>query len=74
MPNVSLDIADATELCELLAFVSDWLARNREQLEPSLQRHVGTEGYGIQLLRQDIERFVYLLGGDGSDLFGTEPM
>ncbi|TWP33133.1 hypothetical protein [Leekyejoonella antrihumi] len=74
MPNISLDMTDATELREMLAFVSDWLASDREHLEPSLQRYVGVEGYGVQPLRRDIERFSFLLGDDGSDLFGTEPM
>jgi hypothetical protein len=71
MPRITLDISDATELAETLQFLSDWLARDPGRLSPSLEEFVGHPGYGIAQLRQDLDRFVFLLGGnDGEPLFG----
>lgn len=70
MPNVSLDVVDATELIGMLDFISSWLAGDREVLEGSLRTFVGVEGHDIEALRGDLERFMFLLGGDGESLFG----
>ena len=71
MPEVKLDAADAAELAEMLQFLSQWLARDPSRLGPSLEDFVGHPGYGITQLRDDLERFVFLLGGsDGEPLFG----
>jgi hypothetical protein len=69
-----LDPVDTTELGELLAFLSEWLAGpDAGQLEDSLQRHVGTDGYDLTALRHDLARFTFLLGNDdGERLFGTD--
>jgi hypothetical protein len=41
------------------------------RLGPSLEEFVGHPAYGLTQLRQDLERFVFLLGGsDGEPLFG----
>jgi len=41
------------------------------RLGASLEGFVGHPAYGIGQLRQDLERFVFLLGGsDGEPLFG----
>jgi hypothetical protein len=53
-------------------FVSKWFADDREVLDRSLRRFVGVEGYGIESLRGDLERFIFLLGGDGEALFGPD--
>jgi hypothetical protein len=66
-PNLHPD--DATELSELLDFLGDWLDTDTELLAASLRRFVGTDGYDLTELRQDLARFVFLLGGDGDRLF-----
>lgn len=74
MPTVNLDTADAVELAELLGFLSDWLTgADRDRLDASLRRFVGTAGYDVAELRGDLDRFVFLLGGtDGEALFGSD--
>jgi hypothetical protein len=68
--NVSLD--DAMELGQLLQFLDDWLATDREQLGTSLARFIGTDGYGLEMLRDDLARFMFLLGEtDGEGLFSS---
>ena len=65
--------ADAAELAEMLQFLSDWLARYRDHLEPSLEGFVGSPAYGTRQLRDDLARFIFLLGGsDGEPLFDPE--
>lgn len=71
--DVRVDGADAAELAELLAFISDWLdtGGDAELLEASLARFVGSSAYDLAELRADLARFVLLLGGvDGERLFG----
>jgi hypothetical protein len=71
MPEVKLNAADAAELAEILQFLSEWLARDRGRLGSSLAEFVGHPAYGPDELRNDLERFVFLLGGsDGEPLFG----
>jgi hypothetical protein len=70
MPEINLDTADAAELAEVLQFLSSWLARDPGRLAASLEEYVGHPAYGIGQLRQDLERFAFLLGGsDGEALF-----
>jgi hypothetical protein len=55
----------------MLQFLSQWLAHDPGRLGASLEEFVGNPAYGIQDLRSDLERFVFLLGGsDGEPLFG----
>ena len=71
MPAVKLDVTDAAELAEMLQFLSGWLGRDPARLGPSLEEFVGHPAYGLDQLRDDLERFVFLLGGsDGEPLFG----
>jgi hypothetical protein len=71
MPEMRLDATDAAELAEMLQFRSGWLARDPARLGPSLEDFVGHPAYSLAQLRQDLERFVFLLGGsDGEPLFG----
>jgi hypothetical protein len=71
MPELRLDVVDAAELAELLQFLSQWLARDRGCLGASLEEFVGHPAYNIGELRQDLNRFTVLLGGDdGESLFG----
>jgi hypothetical protein len=71
MPDVRLDAVDAAELAELLQFLSQWLARDPGRLGTSLEEFVGHPAYNVSQLRQDLDRFVFLLGGDdGEALFG----
>jgi hypothetical protein len=40
------------------------------RLGPSLEDFIGHPGYGTAQLRQDLDRFIFLLGGsDGESLF-----
>ena len=67
-----LDAGDAAELAELLAFIADWLHQDQSRLEPSLLTFVGSVGYGVDTLRADLARFCFLLGDDGTQLFGQD--
>jgi hypothetical protein len=72
MPEMRLNATDAAELAEMLQFLSEWLARDPARLAASLADFVGNPAYGIGQLRDDLERFVFLLGGsDGKQLFGS---
>jgi hypothetical protein len=73
VPEVRLDAADAAELAEMLQFLSEWLARDPARLSASLEQFVGHPAYGTAQLRQDLDRFTFLLGGDdGESLFGPD--
>jgi hypothetical protein len=74
MPEVKLDAVDAAELAELLQFLAQWLARDPGRLGASLEDFVGHPAYNTGELRQDLNRFTFLLGGDdGESLFGPDP-
>jgi hypothetical protein len=72
MPQITLDLSDATELAETLTFIAGWLSGSQKQvLAQSLAAFVGHPAYGIEALRNDLHRFVFLLGvSDGEELFG----
>lgn len=71
VPDVRLHPSDAAELAELLQFLDDWLATDRDHLEASLTHFLGSRGYDLSQLRTDLGRFVFLLGAkDGERLFG----
>jgi hypothetical protein len=73
MPEVKLDAVDAAELAEMLQFLTEWLTRDPGRLAASLEEFVGHPAYGLAQLRDDLERFVFLLGGsDGEPLFGPQ--
>jgi hypothetical protein len=74
MPTVAIDTDDAGELVEMLAFIDEWLTHDPE-LKTSLAEFVGHPAYGIQHLHDDLQRFVFLLGGDdeGRFLVGHNP-
>ncbi len=73
MPGVTLHPADAEELAGILSFISDWLARDPAHLQPSLASYIGHPGYTTQHLRDDLDRFVFLLGGDGKQFLTSKP-
>jgi hypothetical protein len=71
---MSLDAVDAAELAELLQFLSQWLSRDPARLGASLEEFAGHPAYGTAQLRQDLDRFTFLLGGDdGESLSGPGP-
>ncbi len=71
MTDVRLDAGDAAELAELLQFLAEWLARDPGRLGASLEQFAGNPAYNISQLRQDLDRFTFLLGADdGESLFG----
>ena len=69
MPNTSLDTSDAAELAELLQFIRDWLATDHDRLATSLTNFVGNRGYDLAQLRNDLDRFTFLLGGNDGEPF-----
>jgi len=72
MPEIRLDAGDAAELAELLQFLAEWLARDPGRLGTSLEQFVGHPAYNIGQLRQDLDRFTFLLGADdGEALLGN---
>jgi hypothetical protein len=74
MPDMKLDASDAAALAEMLQFLTGWLARDPARLAASLEEFVGHPAYGLAQLRDDLERFIFLLGGsDGEQLFGPQP-
>ena len=73
MPEMKLDVVDAAELAELLQFLGGWLARDPDRLGASLAGYVGHPAYGTAQLRQDLDRFTFLLGGDDGEQEG-EPV
>ena len=72
MPEVRLDAVDAAELAELLQFLSQWLARDRALLGASLGEFVGHPAYNVGELRQDLDRFTFLLGGHDGEHWLTD--
>jgi len=71
VPDDRLHPSYAAELAELLQFLDDWLAADRDHLEASLTHFTGSRGYDLSQLRTDLDRFAFLLGAnDGERLFG----
>jgi hypothetical protein len=67
-PFLGLDISEAVELGELLAFLSDWLASDPNRLDASLHGFAGVPDYAgsvyrVDELRADVERFARALLG-----------
>jgi hypothetical protein len=55
----------------MLQFPSEWLARDPGRLGPYLAEFAGHPAYGLAHLRDDPQRFIFLLGGsDGEQLPG----
>ncbi len=70
MAQINLDHADAFELAELMTFLAGWLTTDPDTLHTSLTHYLGTTGYDLHQLGQDLHRFAFLLGGnDGEPLF-----
>ena len=72
MPQITLDTSDATELAELLTFLTGWLSGSQKQaLADSFAAFVGHPAYDTDTLRADLHRFAFLLGAsDGEELSG----
>lgn len=72
MPQISLDLADAAELAEMLTFLASWLSGTQKQaLAGSLTAFVGHPACTTEALCADLHRFAFLLGvSDGEELFG----
>jgi hypothetical protein len=72
MPQITLDLTDAAELAEMLAFLADWLSGGQKQtLAGSLITFAGHTACNTEALRADLHRFVFLLGvSDGEELLG----
>jgi len=66
--HVSLDAADAVELGEILAFLSDWLLSDPNRLDASHYEFLGTPdptgpAGTLDELRADLDRFAEMLLG-----------
>ena len=73
MPEVRLDAADAAEARRNAAIPHRLAGPRPRPPGRSLEEFVGHFAYDISQLRQDLDRFVFLLGGsdgDGEPLFG----
>jgi hypothetical protein len=55
--------SNAAELAEMLQFLTRWLTRGAARLAASLEGFAGNPAYGIPQLRDNLERFIFLLGG-----------
>jgi hypothetical protein len=70
--NVTLAMADAIELEQLLDFLACWMKSDHDYLAPSLARFLGTEAADMDpgSLAADFARFRFLLGAtDGEGIF-----
>ena len=72
MPQITLDMADAAELAEMLTFLASWLTSSQNQiLADSFAAFAGHPAYNTSTLCADLHRFAFLLGAsDGEELFG----
>ena len=72
MPDVALELNEATELAELLTFIAGLFSGTENKtLSGALDRFLAAPGYDLTTLHADLHRFVFLLGAsDGEDLFG----
>ena len=79
-----LDMPDAIELAEILAFLRRWInGRDHDLLAQSLTRFIGVAGEHLTDLQADLARFAFLLAdhededgdgdGDGEQLFTDKP-
>src|SRR5215470_10903609 len=57
----------------MLQFLSQWLTRHPARLAASLEEFIGHPAYGITQLRQDLERFAFLLGGSDGEPLARDP-
>lgn len=63
MPRITLDMADAAELAEMLTFLASWLTGSQKQiLADSFAAFVGHPAYDTGTLRADLHQFAFLLG------------
>jgi hypothetical protein len=74
MPRTCIDTADAIELAELLQVITEWLTIHQATLTPSFLAYTGHPAYDLDALRNDLNRFAFLLGGNnGEYLLGHDP-
>ena len=76
MPQITLDTSDATELAELLTFLTGWLSGSQKHaLADSFAAFIGHPARNTTTLCADLHRFAFLPGAsDGEDLFdGPKP-
>jgi len=75
--QVTIDMADAMELEQLLGLLARWMKAEHDCLAPSLARFLGTDRLGFEVQGQgpeshadDFSRFRFLLGAtDGEGVF-----
>lgn len=70
MPESDLDGPDWVELVEMLHFLRGWIAGAGPEVEQSLRDFVGDNGYPLEQLVANLNRFGLLLSGnDDEELF-----
>jgi hypothetical protein len=70
--DIALDAGDAAELAEMLRSSATGSPATRTASAPRLRDFVGSRACGTRQLRDDLDRFAFLLGGDdGQALFGS---
>jgi hypothetical protein len=65
--EISVGVGDAIELAEMLRFIDDWLAGAGPAVARSFSGFVGSDGYSLEGLRADLDRFVGVLGVGAGD-------
>jgi hypothetical protein len=60
---------NAAELAEMLQFLADWLQRDPGRLGALLEDFGGHPACNSSQLREDLDRFAFLLGGTASASF-----
>jgi hypothetical protein len=70
MPAITLDTSDTADLADLLQFLHDWIDTAEDHLDASLTSFADN-GYNLEHLRVDLNRFTALLRntGDGEPPF-----
>ena len=61
--------ATPPNFAEMLSFLGQQLARDSGRLTASLEEFVSDQSYGIQQLREDLDRFIFLLSGSADEQF-----
>jgi hypothetical protein len=73
MSETTINTGHAAELAEILQFLADWIAADREHLDTSLAEFIGSRGYHLNELPADLHRYAFLLGGNDGQAFLNEP-
>ena len=54
-------------LIETLRLITGWLNADPAALSPSFPAYIGHPAYGLDALRADLDRFIFILGGNDGE-------